>query len=183
VKKGFFESAKIDSANTIIKLQPMLFYTQLMKIQPIMLSAFSIKSVFYNKIGGIDKHLDVIGSEDSHLTLRASANAKEIAFIPFNLVTLGRGDDNVSGDYLRNLEGGLLIMEDILQRGLIPSILEKYTRRSIKNQRLEIALQYYWQRDLVAAREVIVHAFKNNELKIKYITLWMKLTIRQILKV
>jgi glycosyltransferase involved in cell wall biosynthesis len=183
VEQGFFELAKISSENSLIKLKSDVFYKQLMIIQPIMLSAFSIESVFYKKIGGIDKNIDVIGSEDSHLTLRASACAKEIGFIPMSLVLIGRGNDNVSANYLRNLEGGLVIMEDILQKKLIPSELELCTRQNIKSQRFEIASQYYWRRDLITSKKTIAKAFINKDIKIKYIILWIKVSIRQLLKV
>lgn len=138
-------------AGTECALQPSELYPQLMKYQPIMISAFAISMNLYKSIGGIDRNLRVIGSEDAHLTQRACATGMTV-YIDEPLVVLGRGGDNLSANYIRNLDGGMQILEDFVCRQLIPQELSGCTLAAISSHALEIAKQYYWQRDLKKSR-------------------------------
>lgn len=146
--KGFFDDSKISVDKYFFLLDALSFYNTLMRQQPLMISAFLIERDYYHHIGGIDISLDVIGSEDSHLTQRAVGNTDLITFINLNLVLLGRGDDNVSSSYIRNLEGGLSIIIDIYTRALVPKKLMSSTKENIYKHRIELANQYYWCREL-----------------------------------
>lgn len=147
-RNGFFDKSTIQDAEIFKLLDAKLFYKTLMVQQPLMISAFVISRDYYNSIDGIDPNLNVIGSEDAHLTQRAVGNTEHVVFLNRNLVQLGRGTDNVSANYIRNLEGGLAILTDIIDRELVESSLIKDTKKSVKNHLLEIAKQYYWSREI-----------------------------------
>lgn len=122
-------------------------YEVLMKYQPIMISSFAIKHDFYKSIGGIMKDISVLGSEDAHLTQRACAQGTTV-FIDDAQVTLGRNEQNISSNYIRNLEGGLKILEDFTERSLIPNNFFDITIESQYSHSMEVAKQYYWSREL-----------------------------------
>ena len=147
---GFFKGLVSTKTEEVCILDRKTFFRKLLNVQPIMISAFAIKRSFYEKIGGIHKDLKVIGSEDSHLTLRASAIGVT-AYTSKCLVDIGRGEDNVSANFIRNLEGGTKILESILDSGHLPIYFENDLKKAIDRQFLEIAEQYYWQRDLKSA--------------------------------
>lgn len=143
-RNGFFDKSTIQDAQTFKLLDAKLFYKTLMVQQPLMISAFVISRDYYNSIGGIDPNLNVIGSEDAHLTQRAVGNTEYVVFLNRNLVQLGRGTDNVSASYIRNLEGGLAILTDIIDCSLVDNALLKDTKQAVGRHLLEIAKQYYW---------------------------------------
>jgi glycosyltransferase involved in cell wall biosynthesis len=143
---GFFQEIVKQEMNDLYILKTNDFFLRLLEVQPIMISAFAIKRDFYEAIGGIDKSIEVIGSEDSDLTLRASALGIT-AYSKKCSVKLGRGNDNVSDDYIRNLEGGTEILTKILSKGDVPEIHFKSIQSAIDRQFLEIAEQYYWNRN------------------------------------
>lgn len=159
INKGlFFKGYSIITENNYIELTPEALYVELMQTQPIMISAFAIEKVFYDNIGCIKRTLDVVGSEDAHLTLRACANGKT-TFIPNSLVTLGRGDDNVSSNYIRNLDGGIVIMIDIVENNQIPAKFFDLTRNAINIQTIELIKQLYWQGSYNESISAIRHNF------------------------
>ncbi|WP_057785903.1 glycosyltransferase [Alishewanella sp. WH16-1] len=143
-REGFFAKSTINDAENFKILDAKLFYKTLMVQQPLMISAFVISRDYYNSIGGIDPDLNVIGSEDAHLTQRAVGNTEHVVFLKRNLVQLGRGTDNVSASYIRNLEGGLEILNDISNRQLVKPILLGPTKDSALRHKLELAKQTYW---------------------------------------
>lgn len=143
-RNGFFDKSTIQDAETFKLLGAKLFYKTLMVQQPLMISAFVISRDYYNSIGGIDPNLNVIGSEDAHLTQRAVGNTEHVIFLKRNLVQLGRGSDNVSASYIRNLEGGLAILTDIIERSLVDSSIMKDTKKSAARHLNEIIKQHYW---------------------------------------
>ena len=155
------------------------FIERLLETQPVMISAFAIKYDFYKFIGGIDKDLNVIGSEDSDLTLRAFGRGKSF-YVKAPNVTLGRGEDNLSTNYIRNLEGGVEIMEKIKEKQEVPKKFNSLLSKKIARQRLEIAEQYYWKRQLkesiIALKHVGLTFFLRQQIKLA-----LKILMRLIL--
>ena len=143
-QEGFFDKSTIHDVDKFKLLNAKLLYKALMVTQPLMISSFVISREYYNKIGGIDPNLNVIGSEDAHLTQRAVGNTEHVVFLKGNLVQLGRGTDNVSANYIRNLEGGLAILTDIIERSLVDSSIMKDTKKSAARHLNEIIKQHYW---------------------------------------
>lgn len=177
---GFFESSIIKSEHYVKVLDAMNFYQSLMITQPLMISSFMIERNYYESIGGIDNHLTVIGSEDAHLTQRAVGNTELVLFIDKNLVLLGRGIDNVSSSYIRNLEGGISILCDIESKKLVHPKLLKSTKQSISKHLVELAKQHYWQRNYNETLRVISLQLKYPSCYFDAFKILFKLSFRKI---
>lgn len=122
------------------------FYDGLLEWQPTFPSAFTIRTSFYHQIGGIKKDLNRVRSEDGHLVRRAAAHGR-YAYIARNLVTLGRQEDNLSSNYLRNLCGGVSHLERFIARKEIPEQYFESTIREIINHHKQICDQAFWAKD------------------------------------
>lgn len=154
-QKGYLnDSVSEQLTHNVFRLNN-LFFNSLLSIQPIMISAFAISGELYKRIGGIDKNLLVVGSEEAHLTLRAVAFGKSI-YISKPLVHLGRGDDNLSSNYLRNLEGGVEVIADLVKNQRFPRDYRFAVLKSLESKRVELAEQYYWRRHLKDSLNVIL---------------------------
>jgi glycosyltransferase involved in cell wall biosynthesis len=149
-KLGFFNGLVQQKLDDFCILDADRFFIKLLEKQPIMISSYAIKRHFYEKIGGINWSMSVIGSEDSDLTLRASAQGRTV-YNSSCSVTLGRGDDNISSDYIRNLEGGTAVLMHILENENFAHRFSTDLTSAIERQFLEIAEQYYWKRNLKAS--------------------------------
>lgn len=175
--EGFFKGLIKNESGSFYTLYSEKFFKRLLEIQPIMISAYAIKKDFYQKIGGIDKSISIIGSEDSDLTLRASA----LGLTAFNKkcsVIIGRGEDNVSSDYIRNLEGGTDILIKILDNENLPLRLSKDIRLAVDRQLLEIAEQYYWKRNLKLAFSNLRKTRLSSGRLIRKVSLLVKIGVR-----
>lgn len=124
-------------------------YVALLKYQPIFTSCQVISKRHYLDIGGISKNINnlelntKVTSEDSHI-IRKSALTQSAFFINETLVTLGRQGDNQSSNYISNLEGGLFILNDLLETSCLSGKQNFKTKREIANHKRELCLQYYY---------------------------------------
>ena len=147
--EGWLSRFSDDKGNDIHHFKTL--YQALLQYQPIFTSCQAITREHYDNIGGISRHINnielgtQITSEDSHIIRRSSLTTKAY-FINKILVELGRQGDNMSRSYLSNLQGGLVVLNDILKTTSLSKAQVKLTKKAISEHRIKIAYQsYYFQ--------------------------------------
>lgn len=124
-------------------------FTALLTYQPIFTSCQAVRRNHFLKVGGISEKINnkklgtLLTSEDSHIIRRCALTDKSV-FINKVLVFLGRQSDNVSRDYISNLEGGRQIIYDIINNSSLTKPQKASANKAAKAHTRELCMQYYY---------------------------------------
>lgn len=107
----------------------------------------------YNQVGGIDRAMARMVSEDAHLSLRMAAYGNVVCDLKVS-ADIRRHSGNYSRDKLRVLIGDMEVRKHILKNKMIPDHFMKLTANDIAKLKIEVFNNYFWNRDFQAARAV-----------------------------
>ena len=137
-------------------IPPLLTFDDLWKRNWISNSSAMIRKSLFMSLGGFDEHPDMFVCEDYNLWLRAAASGARIVLCN-DLLTYYAPDIGVSANaarFLKGAERNLLLIS--AREGISASRLEaKFVETFVHVGRIAVH-----QRDLVAARRLLTHAFR-----------------------
>lgn len=128
-------------------------YSNLLIFQPIFPSALIFSKEIYEKINGLDTNLKSLCSEDAHFIRRLAAHGKVAATVKEN-VLIRKHSGNFSSDFVKNLEGKLYILQELISRKQIPENLYLPTEDAIKKAKKDLFKQYLWHNDIEKAESL-----------------------------
>lgn len=99
----------------------------------------------YDQIGGIKGYVSRWRSEDFHVTARMAAVARGVVGTRPDVV-INKHADNFSKEYVLNLQGEVDILEDIVNRALVPDASRQAICSRIDGYYLRLFRAYYWNR-------------------------------------
>ena len=120
-------------------------YNAFLKFQPIFPSCQIFSRQVYEAVGGISEALGRIQSEDAHLTRRLIAYGR-VGCGLFPSAMIRKHMNNYSSDFIKNLQGRLAVLEDIVEKRSVPSRFIAPTVAEIRRSRTELFHQLYWNR-------------------------------------
>lgn len=137
-------------------IPPLLTFDDLWQRNWISNSSSMIRKSLFLSLGGFDEHPDMFVCEDYNLWLRAAASGAQIVLCD-DLLTYYAPDIGVSANaarFLKGAERNLLLIS--AREGISASRMEaKFVETFVHVGRIAVH-----QRDLVAARRLLVHAFR-----------------------
>ncbi|WOJ98283.1 glycosyltransferase family 2 protein [Congregibacter brevis] len=126
-----------NTAEDSLKLDDKTFFLSLLQFQPVFPSALIFKRSLYDDIGGFRTDLDLAHSEDAHLTRRIAAHGVG-AMHSKPLVNIRKHLGNFSGEFQKNQEGRLEILEQLLRDGDLPESFASATQHAITRGNIEL---------------------------------------------
>ncbi|MFC4258503.1 glycosyltransferase family 2 protein [Marinobacter lacisalsi] len=119
------------------------FLQSLLEFQACFQSCLIFRKSLYTDIGGIKPYVSRWRSEDFHLTARMAARAFAVTNTEAT-VLINKHPDNFSSEYIRNLEGEVNILTDIMDQRLVPQSSLKIIANTIINYKRRLFRAYYW---------------------------------------
>ncbi len=119
------------------------FLDSLLEFQACFPSCIIFRRSLYDMVGGISDYVSRWPSEDFHLTARMAASGKGVIGIRPD-VLINKHPGNFSSEYVRNLQGEVDILEDILNQKLVPEASTQAIRLRIHDYYLRLSRAYYW---------------------------------------
>lgn len=154
---GWWESVSqcVDMDNILLTEDAFLDF---LTFNPSFPSAWAFTKQAYFKAGGIDDKYSRMNSEDSDFTRRILLAAQG-ACTSQKTVKLRRHGKNMSDNFVANLKGKALILEDIVAKGIVPDRYLSRTVATINQSKIQAFRHLYWQGD---HRESVSYAKESN---------------------
>lgn len=150
----------IDSTETIVKCADNILKAFL-KYQACFPSCIVFDRDLYRSVGGIHSKVSRWASEDFHLTARLFAVANSVMSTEAT-VTINKHDNNFSREYIKNIEGEILVFSDILHNDLVPLRFRGPIKDKVSDLELQLFRNYYWSGQYEKARDVGLRIKKDN---------------------
>jgi glycosyltransferase involved in cell wall biosynthesis len=134
-------------------------YIAFLDFQPIFQSALIFKQSLYDEVGGIASTVSRINSADAHLTRRLVAYGT-IGCSEQVTVQIRKHEDNFSKDYVKNIAGKIMVLENIIDNSLVPVSYVDATKQQIEATKITLFRHLYWTKAFVEARQAFARADK-----------------------
>ncbi|AOY87511.1 hypothetical protein BKP64_04615 [Marinobacter salinus] len=129
------------------------FLRALLEFQACFQSCLLFKRELYQATGGICKHVSRWPSEDFHLTARMAAISDGVICTK-QTVLINKHGENFSAEYVKNLEGEVSILLDLLDQGLLPETLLEMVEQQKDQFTKRLFRSYYWTSQFTKAVEL-----------------------------
>lgn len=143
----------------------------LLSFQLFFQSAMIFNKSAYDSIAGINEDYSRWLSEDLHFTLRLVC-ATSIYFLPKATVSITKGDENFSGDFISTLDGEIKVLNELVTE--VPKKHFDEISKELHQRRRSLFKQYYWKSDFSSAINEFKLLEHSNKISIKeYLILLM----------
>ncbi len=129
-------------------------YPALLQFQPVFTTSQMFRRRLYTQVGGIDRAMARMVSEDAHLTLRMAARGV-VVFDCKITAKIRRHAENFSGDSIKVAEGDIGVLRHLVENGLIPDRFTACTVKDIARRKADLFNNYFWMRDFQKARAAV----------------------------
>ncbi|SHK46034.1 Glycosyltransferase involved in cell wall bisynthesis [Marinobacter antarcticus] len=129
------------------------FLKSLLEFQACFPSCTVFSRNLYQASGGITDRVSRWASEDLHLTARMAAVSNAVIGTE-QTVLINKHEGNFSAEYIRNLEGELLVLRDLVEHRLVPDSLANILEEQLNYYPVRLFRSYYWASENKKAIEI-----------------------------
>ncbi|MDS1309930.1 glycosyltransferase family 2 protein [Marinobacter xiaoshiensis] len=153
--EGWFErlTGSVWLESTLYYRTQRPFLGALLEYQACFPSCLIFRRDLYQKIGGIKEYVSRWASEDLHLTARMASITAGIVSTRQSVI-INKHNENFSGEHIKNVEGEILILDDLLTNNLVSEALFKIVEEKHEILKRNLFRLYFWSSQFESATKL-----------------------------